>query len=119
MISQLSRLMLIFSLAFVLVTPQAMARTNTTAIEEDPSALAMTGDLILVRPTMFVVTVLGAGLWLVSLPFSLAGGNAKQAGDTLVAQPAMNTFVRCLGCTKAGYKKELQSSSEEEKSEEK
>lgn len=115
MINQLSKLMLIFSLALVLITPQAMANTNATVINEDPSALAMTGDLVLVRPTMFVLTVLGAGLWVVSLPFSLAGGNAKQAGSTLVAQPVMNTFVRCLGCTKAGYKKELQTTEDSDK----
>lgn len=115
MINQLSKLMLMFSLALVLIAPQAMANNQATAINEEPSGLAMTGDLILVRPTMFVLTVLGAGVWLVSLPFSLAGGNAKQAGDTLVAQPAMHTFVRCLGCTKAGYKKELQTSEDSEK----
>ena len=115
MINQISKLILTFTLAFVLAAPQAMANSGAVVITEEPSALAMAGDLVLVRPTMFVLTVLGAGVWLVSLPFSLAGGNAKQAGDTLVAQPAMNTFVRCLGCTKAGYKKELQSNDDSEK----
>ena len=75
------------------------------SVEEDPSALAMTADLVLVRPAMLGITVIGSALWLVSLPFSAAGGNAKQAADTLVIGPAKTTFVRCLGCTRTGYKK--------------
>lgn len=105
MISQISRIMLILSLALTLSVPQAMANNSSTVIEENPSELAMAADLILVRPTMFVASILGTGLYVISLPFSLAGGNAKQAGDTLVVKPVMNTFVRCLGCKNAGYRK--------------
>ena len=79
------------------------AEDASNAVEEDPSAVAMSLDLIVVRPITFVMTIGGAALWLVSLPFSAAGGNAKQAGQTLVVGPAMTTFVRCLGCTKNGY----------------
>lgn len=73
-------------------------------VEEDPTMLAMTSDLLLVRPVMLVGTVLGSAVWLVSSPFSLAGGNAMQAADTLVVGPAKATFVRCLGCVGDGYK---------------
>lgn len=107
MISQISKTMLILSLALALSVPPAMA-DNSTVIEENPSEVAMALDLVLVRPTMFVATILGSGLWVVSLPFSLAGGNALQAGETLVAKPAMNTFVRCLGCKNAGYRKTVE-----------
>ncbi|MGH1470411.1 MAG: hypothetical protein ACRBCS_04415 [Cellvibrionaceae bacterium] len=84
------------------------APASTNQVKEDPSALAMTGDLLVIRPVMFGVTVVGSVLWLVSLPFSAAGGNVKQATDTLVVKPAMNTFVRCLGCTQAGYVKDIE-----------
>lgn len=77
-------------------------------VQENPSALAMTGDLLIVRPVMFGMTVLGSALWLVSLPFSAAGGNIKQAGDTLVVTPAKHTFVRCLGCTRSGYQRDVE-----------
>ncbi len=77
----------------------------SNAVKENPSALAMAVDLVAVRPVMFTVTVAGSALWLVSLPFSAAGGNAMKAADTLVVGPAMTTFVRCLGCTKNGYAK--------------
>lgn len=74
-----------------------------SSVKEDPSALAMTADLVLIRPAMLSLTVLGSAVWLVALPFSAAGGNIKESAETLVVGPAMNTFVRCLGCTKAGY----------------
>lgn len=100
----LSRAGLVLSMAIVLLMPQ-MAYSQT--IEEDPSALAMAGDLIIARPLLLVATVVGTVLYVVSLPFSLAGGNAGKAGETLVVGPAMSTFVRCLGCTHSGYKKDV------------
>ena len=65
---------------------------------EEPTALAMTGDLLLARPALLVMTVLGTAAFVVSLPFSALGGNVGSAADTLVAGPGKATFVRCLGC---------------------
>ena len=69
------------------------------APEGEPTALAMTGDLVIARPIGAVITVVGAVAFVVSLPFSAAGGNVEQAAETLVMGPARTTFVRCLGCT--------------------
>lgn len=77
-------------------------------VEEHPSALTMVGDLVVARPILIATTVVGAAAYVVSLPFTLAGGNAKAAGETLVATPAKNAFVRCLGCRQQGYKKDVQ-----------
>ena len=77
---------------------------SAAAIEEAPSALAMTGDALLARPVLLVMTVVGTVVYLVSLPFSALGGNAGEAADTLVIGPAQTTFVRCLGCTMGGRK---------------
>jgi hypothetical protein len=101
---KLSRAGLALSMAIVLLMPQ-MAYSQS--IEEDPSALAMAGDLIIARPLLLVATVVGTAFYIVSLPFSLAGGNAGKAGETLVLGPAMSTFVRCLGCTRSGYNKDV------------
>jgi hypothetical protein len=76
------------------------------AIDEEPSALAMTGDALFARPALFAITVVGSVVYVVSLPFSLLGGNAAEAGETLVMGPAKATFVRCLGCTRVGRKPE-------------
>lgn len=90
--------------ALVLTANGTWAEGSAAVLEEDPSAGAMAADLLLVRPLMLVGTVLGGAVWLVSSPFSAAGGNAMQAADTLVVGPAKNTFVRCLGCVGDGYK---------------
>ncbi|UWN49939.1 hypothetical protein ASALC70_02157 [Alcanivorax sp. ALC70] len=64
-----------------------------------PSALAMFGDALIVRPIMTVGTVGGIAVYAVTLPFSLIGGNPQEAADTLVKTPAATAFARCLGCT--------------------
>ena len=63
-----------------------------------PSGMEMIADVVLVRPLMIVGTVLGAGIFIVSLPFSALGGNTVEAADTLVATPFHSAFMRCLGC---------------------
>ncbi len=68
-------------------------------IEERPTAVTMLADATL-RPIMLVGTLLGGGVYIATLPFSLLGGNAQEAGNTLVVQPFRATFLRCLGCTK-------------------
>lgn len=98
-------------LVAVLLVPQ-MAYSQ--AVEEDPSALAMAGDLIIARPLLLGITVVGSVLYVVGLPFSLLGGNAGEAGKTLVLGPAEATFVRCLGCSRPGYKKKVVTFDEEE-----
>ena len=74
------------------------------AVEENPSVGAMVADLVVVRPVMIGVTAVGAALYVVTLPFSLLGGNSGQAAKELVIKPAQTAFVRCLGCTKPGYR---------------
>ncbi len=79
---------------------------HAQAIDEEPSALAMTGDALFVRPALFATTIIGSAVYLVSLPFSALGGNAAEAADVLVVGPAKATFIRCLGCTRTGRKPE-------------
>ncbi len=79
-----------------------VATPALAATEDEPSAGAMAGDLLIARPLGIVATTLGAAAFVVSLPFSAAGGNVGQAADTLVVGPARETFVRCLGCRSAG-----------------
>ena len=63
-----------------------------------PPAELMIFDGLVVRPLMLGVTVVGAGLFIVTLPFSLLGSNVDQAADRLVAEPARWVFINCLGC---------------------
>ncbi|BBP80727.1 hypothetical protein TUM18999_05000 [Pseudomonas tohonis] len=71
-----------------------------------PPAYSMVGDLLIARPLLIGATVVGAGLFVVSLPFSALGGNVGAAGKALVVDPGKEAFVRCLGCTSSGYQKD-------------
>ncbi len=70
-----------------------------------PKAYSMIGDLLIARPLLIGATAIGAVAFVVSLPFTAAGGNIGEAGKALVVEPGEAAFVRCLGCTTSGYKK--------------
>lgn len=57
----------------------------------------MAGDLVVLRPIGIVATAVGAVIYVISLPFSLAGGNEEEARQKLVIDPATYTFTRPLG----------------------
>ncbi len=61
------------------------------------SAEKMIFDLILLRPMGIVATILGTSMFVVSLPFSAAGGNSKEAYQKMMVEPASYTFKRPLG----------------------
>ncbi len=109
-----SKFLLVFSMTLLLSLPKMVFAGNSGVVVEQPTALAMTGDLIIARPALLLMTVLGTGVFLVSLPFTLLGGNFEEAGKTLVVGPAEATFVRCLGCTQPGYKSTPSSTEDEE-----
>ena len=73
------------------------------AVDESPNEWAMVGDLFVARPIGVVLTVGGAAVWLVSLPFTLLSGHASEAAGTLIGGPVETTFMRCLGCRQPGY----------------
>lgn len=65
--------------------------------ERSPSASAMLADFLVVRPLGFVSLALGTGLFVVSLPISLASGTVDRTYETLMLKPARMTFIRPLG----------------------
>jgi len=80
-----------------LIAQPAMASSPSN---QEPSAVEMGADLLVARPVQLASTIVGAAVFLVSIPFTILGGNVGQAGKKLVAEPAKATFVRCLGCLK-------------------
>jgi len=94
----------LFSSLFLAICLAVPATGWSNTIEETPGALAMSTDALVVRPAMLVTTILGAGVFIVSSPFSALGGNIGESWDVLVEGPFETTFVRCLGCTMNGRK---------------
>lgn len=72
---------------------------NTMYNADAPSGFVMVGDLLIARPILIAMTAIGAAAFVVSLPFTVLGGNMEEAGQSLVSDPAREAFVRCLGCT--------------------
>ncbi|HLV16556.1 MAG TPA: multidrug transporter [Pseudomonas sp.] len=95
------------ALLTALLSLPAQANPNGDPIynADAPPAYAMIGDLLIARPLLIAGTVIGTGVFIVTLPFSLLGGNVGEAGQALVVEPAKAAFVRCLGCTESGYKR--------------
>jgi len=73
---------------------------------QNPPAYAMIGDLLIARPLLVAATVIGAGVFVVSLPFTALGGGVGDAGQALVVDPAKAAFVRCLGCVGEGFERQ-------------
>jgi hypothetical protein len=76
-------------------------------VEENPGALKMTADLFVARPIGIVLFGLGTVGYVLTLPFSILGGNAGDAGEQMVVNPAREAFVRCLGCATTGRKERV------------
>lgn len=92
------------SLSVILLLPSIAAAKS---VEEKPSGFAMVGDLLIARPLGLAFLAIGTVVYVVALPIALLGGNAKEVGRTLVIEPALETFVRCLGCTRLGRKEKI------------
>ncbi|RMD82402.1 MAG: hypothetical protein D6815_09325 [Candidatus Dadabacteria bacterium] len=67
-----------------------------------PSDGEMVVDATVARPLGAVAAVGGTALFVATLPFSLLGGNTKEAAEKLMVGPVKEAFVRCLGCRSAG-----------------
>ncbi|CAN2041495.1 Secreted protein [Candidatus Magnetomoraceae bacterium gMMP-15] len=66
-------------------------------LDEKPDAEEMLVDIVLVRPLGLAATIVGSAFFVVSLPFSLIGGNTADVAEKLVAEPAVFTFARPMG----------------------
>jgi hypothetical protein len=69
---------------------------NSSRAEVDRS-LDVVGDVLLVRPGCFAVTVVGSAFFVIALPFAAMSGSVKSTADTLIIHPAEATFTRPVG----------------------
>ncbi|HCN16725.1 MULTISPECIES: hypothetical protein [Psychrobacter] len=95
----------VFTVAASLSLLAASTQPALAAIEIDetdfgPSYETMVVDTVVGKPLQLVNAVAGTAAYLVSLPFSLIGGNADQAQQKLFVEP-WDAMGRCLGCTVA------------------
>ncbi|MCB1157751.1 MAG: hypothetical protein H7A25_20765 [Leptospiraceae bacterium] len=69
--------------------------------EEVPSSGEMLIDVVIARPLGLASLAVGSGLFIISSPFALMSGEAKQSlketGNRLVLYPFKYTFIRKVG----------------------
>ncbi len=92
---------LVFLIAAVLLFTWAaspvLAKEKQSITGEDRNAASMMFDLVILRPLGLAATVIGTAFFVVSLPFSVLGGNTGEAAKKLMVEPAKYTFTRPLG----------------------
>ena len=92
---------IVASLSLMAATMQpALAAIEIDETDFGPSYETMVVDTVVGKPLQLVSAVAGTAAYLVSLPFSLIGGNADQAQQKLFVEP-WDAMGRCLGCTVA------------------
>ena len=101
---QSNRKLLTYILAFTLAFSNIIFSSNVYAYQgwdnianEEPTGGTMAADAFMVRPFMLVSSIVGTAAFVVTLPFSLLGGNVGEAGKTLFVEPWAYTLVRPLG----------------------
>lgn len=86
-----------FTIALVVASLVLVSAGPALSQEGETSAEAMIVDALVVRPLGFVALVTGSVLFVISYPFSAAGGNTDDAAQKLVKDPAKFIFDRPLG----------------------
>jgi hypothetical protein len=92
------RLVVVLCAAAIFLLP--VASSAFAESENEKAELAtekMAVDLVAIRPLGIISTIAGCALYVVSLPFSLPGGNAAAVWESTVVTPAKFTFDRPLG----------------------
>jgi hypothetical protein len=84
-------------LLFTWAASPALAKEKQHITGEDRNAGSMMFDLVILRPLGLAATVVGTAFFVVSLPFSILGGNTGEAAKKLMVEPAKYTFTRPLG----------------------
>jgi hypothetical protein len=84
-------------LLFTWAASPVLAKEKQSITGEDRNAGSMMFDLVILRPLGLAATVIGTAFFVVSLPFSVLGGNTGEAAKKLMVEPAKYTFTRPLG----------------------
>ena len=98
MMKRLLKYMVVLTVSFLLfshLAPVALAEDHYESMGEKGGYMA--ADLVVLRPMGIIATAVGSLVYVISLPFSLSGGNQDEAFQKLVADPAKYTFERPLG----------------------
>lgn len=75
----------------------ACSPAQAATMEEEPSSTAIVFDVLITRPLGLVATAVGAGVFIVGLPFTIPTRSVGVAADKLIVDPLRFTFRRPVG----------------------
>jgi hypothetical protein len=73
----------------------SLGANRASAASDDD--LKVAADTLVVRPICLAATVIGSGLFVISLPIAAISHSIKKTAHVLVVRPARATFTRRLG----------------------
>ena len=88
---------------FLIFVTSALLAANPVSAADDPNELgwqvapAVAFDVMLLRPLSAVATIVGAPLFVASLPFVAPAGRIMESLDVFILTPADYTVTRPLG----------------------
>jgi hypothetical protein len=74
-----------------------LSMSVNTASADSGDDLKVAADTLVVRPVCLAATIVGSGLFVISLPIAAISGSIKKTAHVLVVRPARATFTRHLG----------------------
>jgi hypothetical protein len=98
-----SGVVLLVAVLFLGVTSLVHAAEDSYMVRtEDVSVEAIIADGLLLRPGGTVATIVGAAVFVITLPFSIPTKSVDKAAQKLIVDPWKYTFVRPLGQIESG-----------------
>ncbi len=95
--SGIKNLVLVPVLSLALAAAPAVYALDQEQVGRQPTTDEVLADGLIARPLSLIGTVIGAAAFVVMLPFTLPSKSVTRAADTLVAQPARDTFRKPIG----------------------
>lgn len=95
--SRLKKSLCCIAICFFLTSVVVLPAFADAKKGHEASANDILTDLVYIRTTNFVSTILGTAWFLVTLPFTLPGENVGEAAEKFVENPGKLTFSRPLG----------------------
>jgi hypothetical protein len=94
--------LVVVTLTLAMAVPPVFAQMQPTGpdqeqIGREPTTAEMYADGLIARPLGLVASVVGAVVFVVTLPFTIPSKSVHSAAKELVAVPAQYTFKRPLG----------------------
>ena len=97
------RLIAVIFLLAVLLTPLTPRASFSSEFQNEPTGSQIAIDIVLLRPLGLTATVLGSGIFIIGLPFTIPTSTVGLSAQKLIVEPFRFTFARPIGSDMEEY----------------